>query len=163
MNHSEREKKKLEKTMMIRKAWTIVFCFVVACAVFLPAAMADERDQMTRFTFTEPVAIPGNILPAGAYWFVLQEDRANRNVVQIYSDDWSTLYATLVTVPSYRQQATSETEVRFAEQPSQKPEALLKWYYPGLATGHEFLYTYTHAMEFTREVKRDVQAEPAMQ
>jgi hypothetical protein len=73
------------------------------------------------------------------------------------------LYATLVTVPSYRQQATSETEVRFAEQPSQKPEALLKWYYPGLATGHEFLYTYTHAMEFTREVKRDVQAEPAMQ
>jgi hypothetical protein len=142
--------------MNIRKVLEVVFCFMLACTVFLPVARADEWDQMTKLTFSGPVEIPGSVLPAGSYWFVLLNNSSDRNVVQIFSEDWSRLYATLLAIPTDRQQPTDETEVKFAERPHDKPEALLKWYYPGLLTGHEFLYSAKHEREFARDAKQDV-------
>lgn len=148
--------------MNTHKATVILFCFVVACAVFLPAAKADEWNQMTKFTFGEPVEIPGSVLPAGTYWFVLMDSPTDRNVVQVFSKDWRRLYATLLAIPTNRQQPTDETEVKFAERPHNKPEALLKWYYPGLLTGHEFIYSAKHEREFARDTKLDVVAPDAL-
>jgi hypothetical protein len=144
------------------KSWNIlatIFCCVLACAILLPAANADEENQMTKLSFSEPVEIPGQVLPAGTYWFVLLNSASNRNIVQIFSGDWSKVEATLETVPTDRQQPTDETEIQFAERPYQKPEAILKWYYPGLRTGHEFLYSSKHEKEFAREATRDVLTE----
>jgi hypothetical protein len=146
--------------MNIRGASTIIFCFILACVVFLPAALADEWDQMTKFTFSQPVEIPGGVLPAGTYWFVLQPSQSDRNIVQIFSADWSRVDATLITNPTYRRQPTDQTEIRFAERPHQKPEALLKWYYPGQLTGHEFAYSARHEREFARDAKLDVLSQP---
>ena len=81
---------------------------------------------MTKLTFNQPVEIPGSGLPAGTYWFVLQASSSNRDIVQIFSPDWSKIYATLITVASYRQQTTNYTEIKFAERPHNQPEALLK-------------------------------------
>lgn len=145
--------------MNIRSA-SIIFCFILACAVFLPAARADDWNQMTKLEFSQPIEIPGGVLPAGTYWFVLQDNQGNRNVVQIFSADCSKIDAMLLAVPSYRQKATDDTEIEFAERPHQKPEALLKWYYPGRLTGHEFLYSAKHEQEFARDAKEDNLAEP---
>jgi hypothetical protein len=146
--------------MNVFKALAIISCCVLACTVFLPVAKASNWDQMTKATFSQPVEIPGRVLPAGTYWFVLQRNDSDRNIVQIFSDDWSKLYATVFTASTVRQQPTDKTEFKFAERPHNKPEALLKWYYPGRLTGHEFLYSSRHEKEFTRDAKQDVLAEP---
>ena len=51
---------------------------------------ASVRDQATRISFNQPVRVPGKILPAGTYWFVLSNvGAADRDTVSIYSSDWS--------------------------------------------------------------------------
>jgi Protein of unknown function (DUF2911) len=144
---------------MLRKASAILCCLVLACVVLLPAARADEWNEQTMMSFNEPIEIPGSALPAGTYWFVLSNNEG-RNVVQIYSKDWSKLDASLLTVPVYRQQSTARTEVEFAERPRQTPEALIKWYYPGRLIGHEFLYPHKVENRLNRESKLDVLAKP---
>ena len=45
------------------------------------------------------------------------------------------------TVPTDRQVA-GDTTVTLAEQGAGKPDVLLKWFYPGNETGHEFVYSH---------------------
>jgi len=116
---------------------------------------------MTKLTFCQPFAIPGRVLPAGTYWFKLADMRS-RNVVEIFSSDWSKEYAALITIPEYRLQSADRTEVRFAERPHDRPEALLTWYYPGVLTGHEFLYSSQQEERFARDIKEDVTPHPSL-
>src|SRR5271167_3646953 len=132
---------------------------ILAGAVFLPAARADEANQKTKLVFSQPVGIPGAVLPAGTYWFILEPFTASRDIVQIFNEDWSTLCATLIAVPTERGQPPDETEIEFAVRPGQGPEALVKWYYPGSATGHEFLYPKREQRELASDAKRDVLAQ----
>jgi hypothetical protein len=148
--------------MLYRSVLSMTFFLAVACAIFVPFAKADERDQLTKLSFNQPVEVPGQVLPAGSYWFVLQPNDSNREVVQIYSDDWSQLYATVQTIPTQRPQPTDQTEVRFAERPHNQPEALLRWYYPGFQTGHEFVYSSSNKRELQQDGKQDVLAAPAL-
>jgi hypothetical protein len=148
------------KTMNFRRSLAIVFCFILACMVFLPVARADEWNQMTKLEFSQPVEIPGTVLPAGTYWFVLLNNRSDRNIVQIFSSDWSKLYATLFTVSTERMQPTVRTEIKFAERLHSQPEALWKWYYPGLPIGHEFMYPTKEEKELTRDAKQDLLIQP---
>jgi hypothetical protein len=133
---------------------------ILAGAVFLPAARADDRNEKTKIVFTQPVGIPGAVLPAGTYWFILEPYADNRDVVQIFNGDWSTLCATLITVPTDHAQPPDKTEIEFAVRPGQEAEALVTWYYPGRATGHEFLYPKREERELASDVKRDVFAQP---
>jgi len=142
------------------KPLAFIFWCILTGAIFLPAAKADQGNQATKVEFSGPVEIPGKVLPAGTYWFVLQNDASDRDIVQIFSGDWSRLEATLQTVPTIRQQPTDDTEIELAERPHQQPEAILKWYYPGLLAGHEFLYSSKQEMQFAREAKHDVLTEP---
>ncbi|HEY1679846.1 MAG TPA: hypothetical protein VGG04_19170 [Candidatus Sulfotelmatobacter sp.] len=143
--------------MSVRKIISIFFGLVLACGVLLPAARADEWSQRTEVSFNQPIALPHVTLPAGTYWFVLASG-SNRNVVEIYNQDWSKLFTTSITVPTERAQSTNRTEIVFAERPSSQPEAILKWYYPGRLTGHEFLYRARRESAFTRDVKQDAVA-----
>jgi len=140
--------------MSVRKILSVAFGMILAFLAILPAAHADEWTQMTKLTFNQPVELPHVILPAGTYWFEIPRGLTDRNVVQVFSSDWSHLYATLLTVPAYRVHSTSRTEVTFAERPSSKPEALLNWYYPGRRTGHEFVYSWKKEQEFRRDPKQ---------
>jgi hypothetical protein len=137
------------------KAITMIFCCILACAALLPAANASESDQLTQITFSEPVQIPGTILPAGTYWFKLLNSNSDQNTVQIFTENWQ-LCATLFTIPVEHLQATDGTEIEFAERPQDQPQALLKWFYPGMQTGHEFLYSSKREKEFGREGRDDV-------
>ena len=124
----------------MRKIFSIVFGLILACGVLLPAAHADEWNQKTELTFYQPVELPHVTLPAGSYWFILASGPDNRDVVEVFNHDWNRLCATLFTVPTIRPKVTSRTQVTFAERPANRPQALLKWYYPGRTTGHEFVF-----------------------
>ena len=125
--------------MNTRKAITFMIAFVVAFVLFFEvSAHADMSDQATQITFSQPVQIPGQVLPAGTYWFLLANISEQQDVVQIYNSDRSKLYATLETATIESQEATGHTVVKLAEQESSKPDALVAWFYPGETTGHEY-------------------------
>ena len=92
--------------MKTRKAF-ITLSLVLASLVMLPAAHADEWDQASRLTFSQSVHIPGRVLPAGTYWFVLADGVSNRNIIQVFNSDRSTLYATCCDMPSVHTRPTT--------------------------------------------------------
>jgi hypothetical protein len=119
----------------------ITLGLLLAFVIILPSARADEHDQATKLTFSQSFQIPGRVLPAGTYWFVLAENPANRNVVQIFNSDRSTLYATIFTNNSESLTTTDNTAITFAVREPMQPETLLSWFYPGRTSGHQFAYS----------------------
>jgi hypothetical protein len=114
--------------------------FVFAFLALLPAAHADQANQETKVTFSQPVQIPGRVLPAGTYVFVLPEEINDHFEVRIFNADRTMLVATLLTINAERSKPTDNTVFGFAERGSAQPEAIVTWFYPGETTGHEFLY-----------------------
>jgi hypothetical protein len=80
----------------------IALAVMLAFASLVPLARADEWDQATKLTFSQSVQIPGRVLPAGTYWFVLLDHGVDPNVVQIFNSDRSKLVAILLTDVSER-------------------------------------------------------------
>jgi hypothetical protein len=130
----------MEKRMNLRKTFA-AFGLVLTFLLLLPVARASEKDQATKITFDHAVQIPGRVLPAGTYWFVLPEDISRHYVVHIYNSDRTMVFATLLTASAERQKPTDNTEITFAEGGPMHPEAIVTWFYPGRTVGHEFLYS----------------------
>ena len=148
--------------MNTRKAITFMIAFVVAFVLFFEvSAHADMSDQATQITFSQPVQIPGQVLPAGTYWFLLANISEQQDVVQIYNSDRSKLYATLETATIESQEATGHTVVKLAEQESSKPDALVAWFYPGETIGHEFLYSKGQEKQLAQDSQQTVVATPS--
>jgi hypothetical protein len=61
------------------------------------------------------------------------------------------LYATLGTVPAESRRPIDDTTVTLVEQGTGKPDVLLKWFYPGQETGHEFVYS----SQFEKQLGQD--------
>jgi hypothetical protein len=114
--------------------------FLLAVLIVLPVAHADQGNQETRVTFSQPVQIPGRVLPAGTYVFVLPEEINDHFEVRIFNADRTMLVATLFTINTERAKPTDNTVFGLAERGSAQPEAIVTWFYPGETTGHEFLY-----------------------
>ena len=147
--------------MNTRKTFSFMIAFAVALVLFFEvSAHADQTDQATEVTFSQPVQIPGQVLPAGTYWFSLANVTEQQNLVQIFNSDRSKLYATLITASIDRQEPTGRTVVKFAEQQAPKPEALVAWFYPGETIGHEFLYSKNQEKELAQDSQQTVVATP---
>ena len=132
--------------MKLFKAATTV-CFVALMGAMLaPGARADDWNRKTTITFSGPVEIPGvhlvgfGVLPAGTYVFKILDSQSDRHIVQIFSKDEKTVYATILAIPNYRLRATDKTVITFRERPAGEPEALRAWFYPGRNWGEEFVY-----------------------
>ncbi len=124
---------------------------LLALAIILPVARAAEYDQATKLTFNQSVQIPGRVLPAGTYWFVLADTSiGNRNIIQIFNSDRSTLYATVNTITADRAQLSDRTAITFAERQSTQPSAIVTWFYPGRQSGHEFVYPKAEQQELAQ-------------
>jgi hypothetical protein len=126
---------KFSKLIMIA---SFIFAFAL---IFELAAHADEANQLTKLTFSQAVQIPGQILPAGTYDFVLADSSANRDIVWIFNADRTHLFATIQTIRTERARETGGTSITLAEGQDGQPAALVTWFYPGLNVGHEFLYS----------------------
>ena len=114
---------------------------VLAVALLVLAsrsARADEFDHLMVITFSAPVQIPGEVLPAGTYQF--SNPDGDRNVVEIRRADRSKPYATLLTIPAERSAATDKPVVKFEERSVGSPKAIRAAFYPGETTGMAFLY-----------------------
>jgi hypothetical protein len=146
--------------MKNQKILAVLLFLIMAFSISVPVARADVSNQRTKLTFNQAVEIPGHVLPARTYWFAVVDDDSFRNLVQVYSADWSVLYATLLTVPSDRTESSCETTLTFAERSYSKPQAILTWFYPGEETGHEFIYPKNEEKELSRDVHQEVVAEP---
>ena len=145
--------------MKIHKLY-IAIGMVIAFALFFEfAAHADETDQATVITFSQPIQIPGKVLPAGSYLFRLADDQTEQNTVQIFSADRTTLYATLQTIPTDRPEPAGRTVVALAEQGAGQPDVLLKWFYPGREVGNEFLYPEHEQKELAQDKQQTIVAD----
>ena len=139
---------------MKTKKTFITLALALASAFMLPAARATEHDQASKFTFNQSVQIPGRVLPAGTYWFVLADTDDSRSVVQVFNSDRTMLYATVFTVDARRSDTViGDTAITFAARGAMQPEAMVLWFYPGRNSGHEFLYPDADQKELA-QVKR---------
>src|SRR5580692_5747371 len=154
--------------MRLLKAVPTVFCLaLLAGAMFSPAAKADAWTRKTTITFSGPVEIPGvhlkgwGVLPAGTYVFKILDSQSDRHIVQIFSKDELTVYATILAIPNYRLKATDKTVITFRERPAGEPEAIRAWFYPGANWGEEFVYPKARAVELTKTANTPVLFTPA--
>jgi len=149
--------------MKLKKSLTIVFCILAACAFLVPTAAADEWNKRTTVTFSAPVEVPGvgeHFLPAGTYIFKLMDSPSNRNIVQIFNQDGTHLYTTILAIANYRLRATDETVMKFRERAEGQPQALRAWFYPGANWGQEFVYPKSRAIELAKIAQEPVLATP---
>ena len=127
--------------MKINKGYIVVGLIIAFTLIFELAAHADEFDHATKITFTQPVQIPGQVLPTGTYLFELADHGTETRVVQIFSSDRSVLYGTFLTSSTELQEPANDVEVTFAESEAGAPPVLLKWFYPGSEIGNDFVYS----------------------
>jgi hypothetical protein len=129
-------------------------------ALLVPTVRADEWDKKTIVSFSEPVQVPGTVLPAGTYVFKLANNQSDRYIVEIFDAHETQLITTIMAIPDYRMQTPDETIISFNERPSGQPEALKAWFYPGNNYGVEFVYPKQRATELAEANNRPVLSIP---
>src|SRR5579862_8086255 len=150
-----------ERMKFLKSAPTVLGLALLGLA-FSPSASADEMNKKTVITFSAPMEIPGvhlqgyGVLPAGTYVFKILDSQSDRHIVQIFSQDELTVYATILAIPNYRLKATDKTVMTFRERPAGEPEALRAWFYPGRNWGEEFVYPKAKAIELAKATHQPV-------
>ena len=124
-------------------------------ACLIPAT-ADEWNKKTIVTFSAPVEVPGKVLPPGTYVFKLLDSSSNRNIVQIWDKDEKQLYATIMGIPDYHLETPEKPIINFDERPSNTPEAVKAWFYPGDNYGVQFVYPHDQAVRVAKRTKQNV-------
>ena len=127
----------------------------------IPLATAGEWDEKTIFTFSGPVEIPGQVLPAGTYIFKLAALQSDREIVQVFSKDERHLYGTFLTITDQRLQPADKPIITFEERAAGAPEAVKAWFYPGEDFGHQFVYPKPKALELAKANNTPVPSMPA--
>jgi hypothetical protein len=132
------------------RALVSLFAVTVLGAAVLPSAQADTWSKKTVVTFSQPVEVPGRILPAGTYTFQLLDSLSDRHIVQIFNADGSQIIATILAINDYRLQSTGQTVMKFSERAGDAPDALRAWFYPGDNFGQEFVYPKVRAIQLAQ-------------
>jgi len=140
---------------IIQRTLHAALCLGVLVTCLMPAT-ADEWNKKTTVTFSAPVEVPGKVLPPGTYVFRLLDSTSNRNVVQIWDKDEKQLYATIMGIPDYRLKTPEKPIIRFDERPSDTPEAVKAWFYPGDNYGVQFVYPHDQAVKLAKRTKQNV-------
>jgi hypothetical protein len=146
----------MEEKMIDRKVFAVLG-LALASLIVLSNAHASEMDQATKLTFSQSVQVPGRLLPAGTYWFMV-EPTSGSHIVRIMSQDRLTVYATLQTISSEHRYPSEGTEITFADRRSMQPEAIVTWFYPGQTIGHEFVYSKQDQKEIAQAKQHTVAA-----
>jgi len=138
-----------------------VACLIALGSALAPRANADTWDRLTKVTFSGPVEIPCQVLPAGTYWLKLLDSPSNRNIVQIFNEDRNKVYATILAIPDYRLKPTDKTVITFDEREANSPPAVKAWFYPGDTYGQEFVYPKERAVRLAGVVHQPVPSMPS--
>ncbi len=149
--------------MKLFKMFAAVLSVAVLCLLAVPNASADDWNRKTVITFSGPVEVPGvgaQTLPAGTYVFKIFDSQSDRHIVQIFNQDETHVFTTILAIPNYRLKTTDKTVISFRERPAGQPEALKAWFYPGRQWGEEFVYAKSRAVELAKETNEPVLATP---
>jgi hypothetical protein len=126
--------------MNVKKSMSIALLFGALGAWSPSSARADQSNRLTYLTFSQAVAIPGHVLPAGTYTFRLADTSSDRHIVQIFDQAGTQLIATVMTIADYRITPTDDTVITFGERSGNAPPPIAQWFYPGDSNGQEFFY-----------------------
>src|ERR1700691_673416 len=118
MPNGSRQKEVQTRRETMKLTTKIILCMAPLAIALSPAAMADEFNQKTVFTFGQPVEIPGQILPAGTYVFKLADSTGNRHVVQVFTQAENHVYGTFLAIPDYRLRPSEKPIITFHERPA---------------------------------------------
>jgi len=149
--------------MKLLKGLGILLCLAVLCVLVVSTARADDWNRKTVITFSGPIEVPGvgqHNLPAGTYVFKILDSQSDRHIVQIFNQDETHVFTTILAIPNYRLKTTDKTVITFRERPAGQPEALRAWFYPGHEWGEEFVYAKSRAIELAKETNETVLATP---
>jgi len=145
--------------MKILRTALVVLSLVLLGSILVPGMRADEKDKKTVITFSQPFEIPGGqILPAGTYTFLLFDSPSDRNIVRIFSEDGTKLFATILSINNFRLTATGKTVMLFSERPADAPDAIKAWFYPNNQWGQEFVYPKRRAIQLAVAEKEPIPA-----
>jgi len=130
--------------MTLRKSTMLVMLSLfLALSVTATIAYADEFDQAMKLTFSQPIAIPGQVLPAGTYWFMLpNHGNIAENAIQVFDSERKNVIATLTVASNEVSKPSGDVIVTLADR-SPKPQALLNLTYPGRDIGRTFEVSYS--------------------
>jgi len=144
--------------MTIIKKLLFVTALALFGSLFASGVQADDWNKSTVMTFSQPVEIPGQILPAGTYTIKIVDIASERHVVQFLNADGNKVIATVLAIDNWRLRPTGETVVKFAERVGDSPEAVKAWFYPGDNFGQEFVYPKQRAIELAVASKEPIPA-----
>jgi len=130
-----------------------ILCLTLVVLAIPSGVNADTWNKKTTISFDHPVEVPGvgaQILPAGTYVFKIMDSLSDRNIVQIFNQDQTHVFTTILAIPNYRIRATDKTVMTFRERAAGSPEAIRAWFYPGNNWGQEFVYPKKRAIELAK-------------
>ena len=125
------------------RTFLLASCLVLAGVCLAPEAKAGDCERKALLTFSQPVEIPGAVLPAGTYVFNFLGSTADRNLIDVLSWDEQTVYATVEAIPDYKANSVVESSIVFEERKAGAPQAIKEWYFPDRRYGHKFVYPKT--------------------
>ena len=133
---------------------------IICCSLLLLAAtslLADDWNKKTTVTFSQPVEIPGMVLPAGTYVFKLLNSVSDRHVVLVYNEAEDHLYKMFLAINNYRLTPTGDPVLKFSEpRAKDAPQPLRAWFWPGDTWGQEFVYPKAKAVELAAATQTPV-------
>jgi hypothetical protein len=116
-----------------------ILLFAIFNIIALPLTAQAQDDHAVVMHFDKPVEIPGQVLPAGSYTFVVPESTGG-TVVQIFNAKRTHLVATVQAVGAQRLEASDKFEVTLGEGNQSASQALVKWFDAGALNGYELIY-----------------------
>jgi hypothetical protein len=145
------------------RGWTMAAMLAAGMLLgtaLVPKASASQWNEQTYLSFSQPVEVPGMVLPAGRYEFKLLDSEADRNIVQIFNRQGTRLYATIMAIPDYRLRPTGKTVIMFEERAAGAPQAIKAWFYPGDNYGQQFVYPKARAITLAKATNQPVPSMP---
>ena len=128
--------------MTLKCSFVSVFTVMMTITLFAPRIVrADEFDKKIIVSFNKPVEIPNLVLEPGTYVFKLADHGNIPNAVQVFNEDETQIYVSLLTIPKYRETVSDQPVFQLEERSQGGPMAIDAWFYPGEDTGYEFVYS----------------------
>jgi len=125
-------------------------------AMLNPVLKADEYNRKTVISISQPLEVPGVVLPPGTYVMKLFNSSSDRHIVQIMNERQNQQLALTFAVAAERIRPTGKTVLTMYEGSQGAPPALRTWFYPGDTVGQEFLYPHKQAVSISERTKHAV-------
>ena len=114
---------------------------VLALADNSPSRAASDMDHTNYLTFSKAVALPGVVLPAGAYTFEIANPGSGAPVVRVSARETRrVLFAGFTHRINRPQNVPAGQLVSLGEAPAGGAPPIQAWYPNGSASGHQFIY-----------------------